>query len=80
MVLCFTSRADRLTCALYTAYCFAASWLFIASLRDGTARGLRWFRNKFLIAFALGLALSIIIGVIVHVGIDYAVNEYIQSH
>jgi hypothetical protein len=31
-------------------------------------------------AFALGLALSILIGLAVYVGIDCAVNEYIQAH
>ena len=80
MVLCFASRVEVLTCVLCAAYFAAASWLSILSLRDGAARDLRWHQNAFLIAFALGLALSVLLGMSVYVGMDYAVDEYIQAH
>lgn len=80
MVLCFASRAELLSCLLYTGYFGAASWLFVESIRNGSSRGLRWLQNVFLIAFALGLAASILIGLSLYVGIDFAVNEYIQPH
>lgn len=80
MVLCFASRAELLSCLLYAGYFGAASWLFVESLRYGSSRGLRLLENVFLIAFALGLAASILIGLSVYVGVDFAVNEYIQTH
>jgi hypothetical protein len=80
MVLYFTARAELLSCLLYAGYFGAATWLFIMSLRDGASRGLGLLHNVFLLAFALGLALSILIGLAVYVAMDFAVNEYIQAH
>jgi hypothetical protein len=80
MVLCFTSRSDRLTDFLYKAYCCAVALLLVIGFREGAARGKEWLRNTFLLAVIFSVALSLTIGIIVHVGVDYGVNEYLQAH
>lgn len=80
MVLCFTARSDRLTCFLGSAYCCAAGLLLVIGFREGATRGKGWLQNAFLLAVAFGVAFSLMVGIIAHVGIDDVVNEYIQAH
>ena len=75
-----SATTERLSGILCAAYWIAVIALFVLGLRDGQVRGVRWLQNMFLVAFALGLALSLVLGIIVHVAIANGVNEYVQSH
>lgn len=80
MVLCFTSRSDRLTDFLFKGYCGVVVLSLVVGFLEGRARGIELLQNRFVLAFALALTLSLLVGVIIHILIIASVHEYVQTH
>jgi hypothetical protein len=78
--LAFAFGASGTSGMFLLLFCVAASVMLSLALREQQTRGERFFQSPVVLAFALGLALAILIGVIAQIVLGHFVNEYIQVH